>query len=124
MRTITASLRKRLIAQADEAIFQGLDKTADQLKAQAQENPIRGDFEDYVYSNQDLVKDVEKLLWAAAVRAQDYFGKTADAKEIEKVIEACAEDLISSIRTRIGGAVIGPFEPVVPGEDRLVVEID
>jgi uncharacterized membrane-anchored protein YjiN (DUF445 family) len=124
MRTITESLKKRLIAQYEESVFQGFDKTASQLKVQAQETPVRGDFEDYVYSKQDLINDVEKLLWSAAVRTQDYFGKTADAHVIEQLIEACAEDLITTIKTKIGGDIVGPYEPIVPGEERFVVEID
>lgn len=124
MRTITASLKNRLIAQAEEAEFQGYDCVADQLRDQIAEAPVRDDFEEYVYSHVDLSKDVEKLLWSAAVRTQDYFGKTADAAQIEEIISEAAADLIASIRNKIGGDIVGPNEPIVPGEERLVVEID
>lgn len=124
MRTISKNLKKRLQAQAHEANFQGFDKVASQLDYQINNNPTRDDLEEYVYSSNDLKKDVENLLWAAAVRTQDYFGKTADAQEIGNVIETLASDLITSVRTKIGGDVIGPHEPLVPGEKRMLVEID
>lgn len=124
MRTISKNLKKRLQAQAHEANFQGFDKIASQLDHQISNNPIREDLEEYVYSSNDLQEDVENLIWAAAIRAQDYFGKTADAKEIGTVIESLASDLIASVRTKIGGDVIGPHEPLVPGEKRMIVEIE
>jgi hypothetical protein len=124
MRTISKTLKRRLIAQADEANFQGLEKIAISLSHQADNNPIRHDEEEYLYSSDDLKSDVEKLIWSAVVRAEDYFDKTADAKEIGVIVEALADELISSVRTKIGGDVIGPHEPFVPGERRMIVEID
>ncbi len=124
MRTISNTLKKRLIAQAEEANFQGLEKVAIRLVNQAKNSSVRSDFEEYIYSNAELKNDVENLFWSAVVRAEDYFGKTADAKEVGKIVEALAEELISSIRTKIGGDVIGPHEPLVPGEQRMIVEID
>ena len=124
MRTISKNLKKRLVAEAAEADFQGLGKVAAALNHQAENNPLREDLEEYVYSNKDLRKDVENLLWSAVVRAQDYYGKTADAKAIGSIVEAATDDLLTSIRSKIGGDVIGPHEPLVPGEERLIVEID
>lgn len=123
MRTISKNLKKRLIAQAEEANFQGLEKVAVKLVHQAKTNPIRQDTEEYIYSSAELRHDVENLIWSAIVRAEDYFGKTADAKDIGLVVEALAEELITSVRTKIGGDVIGPHEPLVPGEKRMSVEI-
>jgi hypothetical protein len=124
MRTISQNLKKRLIALAEEADFQGLEKVAIKLTHQVKNNPVRDDMEEYLYSGADLRNDVENLLWSAVVRTQDYFGKTADAKDIGDLIESLAEDLISTIQNKIGGDVIGPHEPLVPGEKRMVVEID
>lgn len=124
MRTISQNLKQRLIAQVDEANFQGLDKIAARLVHQVKNNPTRQDYDEYVYSNADLQNDVENLLWSAVVRTQDYFGKTANARDLGDLIESFADEFISSIRTKIGGGVIGPHEPLVPGETRAVVEID
>jgi len=124
MRTISKSHKKRLVAQAEEAKFQGLHKVADKLAHQADNNPIRQNLEEYVYSSKSLQSDVENLLWSVAIRTQDYYGKTADAKAIGELIESSASELIASIRSKIGGDVIGPHEPLVPGEERLTVEID
>ena len=124
MRTISKGHKKRLMAQSDEANFRGLEKIAATLVHQAIHNPVRDDLDEYVYSHQNLQQDVENLLWSAVIRTEDYYGKTADAREIGDMIEVLAEDLITSIRTKIGGDVIGPHEPLVPGEQRLIVEID
>jgi hypothetical protein len=124
MRTISKTLKKRLIAQAEEANFQGLEKVASRLVHQAKNSSVRQDFDEYIYSKAELKNDIENLLWSAVVRAEDYFGKTADAKEAGIIVEALADELLSSIRTKIGGDVIGPHEPLVPGEQRMIVEID
>lgn len=124
MRTISNTLKKRLIAQAEEANFQGLEKVARGLAHQVKNASIRQDDEEYIYSNAELKNDVENLLWNAVVRTEDYFGKTADAKEANLIVEALADELITSIRKKIGGDVIGPHEPLVPGEQRMIVEIE
>lgn len=124
MRTISKTLQKRLIAQADEANFQGLEKISDHLQKIASIQAVRSDNEEYVYSAEDLKNDVERLLWGCVVRTQDYFDKTADAKNIGSIITSLAEEIITSVRIDIGGDVIGPHEPFVPGEQRMIVEID
>lgn len=124
MRTISQNLKKRLIAQVEEANFQGLEKVATKLVHQIKNNPIRQDFDEYIYSSAELQDDIENLLWSAVIRAQDYFGKTANAKDLGDLIKVFADDFISSIRNKIGGDVIGPHEPLVPGELREIVEID
>jgi len=124
MRTISKNLKLRLLAQAEELMFHGFEKVAIQLNRQVNSTPIRQDTEEYVYSRSDLYNDVEDLLWKAAVRTQDYFGKTADAGQVGALIESFADELISSLRTKIGGDVIGPNEPLVPGEQRMTVEIE
>lgn len=124
MRSISKTLNKRLVAQVEEANFQGFEKMANQLNNQVKTTVVRQDSDEYIYSKAELKSDVENLLWTAAVRTEDYFGKTADAQEVNILIEALADELISSVRKKIGGAVIGPYEPLVPGEKRMVVEID
>lgn len=124
MRTISKTLKKRLIAQAEEANFQGMEKVAIRLSQQVKSNPTRQDADEYIYSSAEMKSDIENLLWNAVVRAEDYFGKTADAKEASILVEALVDELITSIRTKIGGDVIGPHEPLVPGEQRMIVEID
>lgn len=124
MRTISNNLKKRLIAQAEEANFQGMEKVAIKLAHQVNNNSVRQDFDEYIYSKSELRNDIENLLWSAVVRAEDYFGKTADAKEVSLVVETLANEFISSIHKKIGGDVIGPYEPIVPGEQRMIVEID
>lgn len=124
MRTISDNLKKRLEAQVEEAKFQGLDKVASQVEKQVKISEVRKDLEEYVYSKESLSSDIQDLLWKAAIRTQDYYGKTADVKDIANIVNAYSDDLISAIRTKIGGDVIGPYEPIVPGEQRMIVEIE
>ncbi|MFA5757974.1 MAG: hypothetical protein WC942_01155 [Clostridia bacterium] len=124
MRTISKNLKRRLLAQIEEANFQGLEKVASQLEVQSEAYAVRDDSEEYIYSENDLRTDVESLLWSAAVRTQDYFGKTADASKIATIVDSYSDEIIESIRNTIGGDVIGPHEPLIPGEKRFVVEID
>jgi hypothetical protein len=124
MRTISNILKKKLMAQVDEANFQGLDKIANNLNYLVKTSSTRPDRDEYIYSHASLKSDMEKLLWTAAVRVQDYFGKTANAQDIDSIIEAHANDLIAEIKHKIGGNIIGPYEPLVAGELRNVVEIE
>jgi len=124
-RLISEKLQKRLLAQAEEAKTLGLTKVADQVGEAVAESEPRDESVEYTYASDELVSDVEKLLWAAAIRVQDYFDKTADAARLNDTIEHYAEDLIDSVRHTIGGAIIGPFEPAVPGEakERTSIEV-
>lgn len=125
MRTISKNLKKRLIAQAEEASFNGFDKVASDIQKQVSDVETREDLEEYIYSRTSLEKDIEDLFWKAAIRMQDYFGKSGDAKDIADVIAEYKDDFISSVKTKIGGELIGPYEPSVPGENRrFSVEID
>jgi hypothetical protein len=124
MRTISKNLKLRLLAQAEEASFRSLDKVASKLIQQVKASPTRSMEEEYIYSRSELQSDVEDLLWKAALRTQDYFGKTCDAAEVGELVESLAADFVDSMRTKLGGVVIGPNEPLVPGEQRLIVEIE
>lgn len=124
MRTISQNLKLRLLAQAEEASFRSLDKVASKIIQQVKTTPTRTMEEEYVYSRAELHSDVEDLLWKAAIRTQDYFGKTCNASEVGVLIEVIAADFVDSLRTKLGGVVIGPNEPLVPGEQRLIVEIE
>jgi hypothetical protein len=116
MRTVTESLKKRFVAQAKEAKIQGFTKVAEQLLQEAETCEVRPNEESYLYTSDQLQNDVEKLLWTAATRTQDYFGKTADARDINDIIEQHASDIIDEIRNKIGGDILGKYEPSVPGE--------
>lgn len=122
MRTITKQSMKRLIAQRDEAKLLGLEKVASQLTDQIAINNTREASEGYVYNYSDLKKEVEDSLWDAAIRAQDFYGKIADAREIQDVIEKQAQDFINSIKNKTG-SVIGAYESSLPGESDEVLEV-
>jgi len=119
MRTITKSNLKRLIAQRDEAKLLGFDKVASNLTEQIGTSNTRDDADAYQYDYSDLKKEVQSSLWDAAVRAQDFYGKFADARGIQDLIEKQAEDFINSIKHETG-SVVGAYESPVPGEEEVI----
>lgn len=122
MRTITKQSMKRLIAQRDEAKLLGLEKVASQLTDQIAINNTRESSEGYVYDYSELKKEVENSLWDAAIRAQDFYGKMADAREIQELIEKQAQDFINSIKNKTG-SIVGVYESSLPGESDTVIEV-
>lgn len=125
MRTVTKTFLKRLEAQRDEAKLLKLDRVVDHLTGQIDRRAeaVREDDDFYRYSYEDLQKDVEWNLWSAALRIQDFYGKVANAADVQEVIEACAEDIIQAVRTRTG-KMVGAYEDTVPGERREVEDIE
>jgi len=122
MRTVTKTFLKRVEAQRDEAKLLKLDKIVSYLDQQVQ-SETREDDEFYRYSHDELRKDVEKALWSAAMRVQDFYGKVANATDVQKAIELCADDLIESVRVRTG-KLVGAYEENVPGEKREAEAIE
>lgn len=122
MRTITESNMKRMIAQRDEAKTIGLTKVAANLSAQIGTVGVRSDADDYIYNYAELKDDIESTLWDAAIRAQDFYGKTADAKQLQELIEKHAEDFINSVRIKTG-ADIGAYESSLPGQIDVAIEV-
>jgi tRNA splicing ligase len=123
-RSISDKLKKRLQAQAQEAQVMGLEKTASMIESNLEAAAERSDDDYYTYSIEELQADVEKLMYAATIRVQDYFDKTADAREVAYMAESYANDLIDGVRHSIGGKVLGPYEPQVPGEVRERTSIE
>ncbi len=122
MRTITESNMKRMVAQRDEAKNIGLTKVAAQLSAQIGTVGTREDAAEYHYDYSELKDHVQASLWDAAVRAQDFYGKLADAAQLQEMIEKQAEDFINSVRVQTG-ASIGAYESALPGEVKAAIEV-
>lgn len=122
MRTITESNMKRLIAQRNEAKTVGMVKVASQLSAQIGTTGTREDSAEYTYDYSELRDDVENSLWDAALRAQDFYGKMADASELQKLIEKQAEDFINSIGVKTNSTV-GAYESSLPGQVEAAIEV-
>src|SRR5690606_13052247 len=119
MRTITKSNMKRLIAQRDEAKLLGFDKVATSLTEQIGISNTRDDDAEYHYDYSDLKQEVQASLWDAAMRAQDFYGKLADARDVQQLIEKQAEDFINSIRHNTN-SFVGAYESPVPGEKDFI----
>ena len=112
----------RLIAQRDEAKATGLEKVASQLSEQIGTIGTREDASEYVYNYSELKSDVQSSLWDAAIRAQDFYGKLADAAQIQELIEKQSEDFINSIRVQ-AGAITGAYEASLPGQEDVAIEV-
>lgn len=125
MRTVTKTFLKRVEAQRDEAKLLKLDKVAGNLDHQVEKyaDNTRQDDEFYRYSHEDMQQDVERALWSAAMRVQDFYGKVANATEVQELIELFASDLIDSVRHKTG-KIVGAYEETVPGERREVEDIE
>jgi hypothetical protein len=123
MRTVSKNHLRRLVAQKTEADTLKLTKTATALNGQINKLAARDDNDFYSYSFDEMQQNVEDALWDAAIRAQDYYGATVDASDIQKIIEDYAERLIEDVRIKTG-AVIGAYEPTVPGEVKAHTTIE
>ena len=123
MRTFTDTFVKRIDAQLEEAKLLKLDKVAENLDYQVQHMEPRKDDEFYKYSHDEPQQDVEKALWSAAMRVQDFYGKLANAADVQQLVEACADDLIEAVRVRTG-KLVGAYEETIPGERREVEDIE
>lgn len=119
MRTVKESLLNRLAAQADEAELQGLHKVAEALTEQVSKNAenTRSNEAFYLYSVEDLQKDVEANLWNAMVRVADFYDHDLDALQVNEIVEKFASDFVNEMRVSFGlKSVVGAHEPTVPGE--------
>jgi len=124
-RSISESILKQVQAQANEAKTLGFDKLASALNEQVSCQSSRSDNEEYVYTYAELKEDIVAHLWKAALQVQDYYGKTADGRDIAALVFDHAEDIIDEIRT-CARAQVGAHEPLVPGEtrERTAIEVD
>ena len=126
MKTISNKILLRLAAQANEADIYGDIRTADNLTSQIEkysQSKVRSNDEDYEYAKEELVEDLEKILWEGATRIFDYYDETPDAKQIQEIIDSEVESFLESIENLIHKD-IGPNEPEVPGEEDPELEDD
>lgn len=125
MRTVKKNFVHRLEAQAKEADIQGLSKISSHLGEIVKNQKVRDNDSSYVYSRSEFHKDVEKLLWKAAVRAADFYDCYIDAVQAQEVIESAASDFIHEMMN-ISGVEhgVGAHEPNVPGETSKYVSIE
>ena len=129
-RSINEKMFLRLAAQADEARLLKMEKLSNNLDIQVQEyaeRRVRQDEAKYSYSHEQMRADIEKSLWAAAIRAADYYGAPFDAVKAQKTIDKIAEDLIEEVRVIVGSeSGVGPYDVKVPGEisEEVLFEIE
>lgn len=120
METINSTLFFRLLAQAEEAETQGMEKLAESLTTQIEKNAslIRESDENYSYSSESFQKDVNDHLWNAVLRVADFYDvKQFHADKTQEMIEKMAKEIVSEIclQANINHGV-GAYEEPVPGE--------
>lgn len=112
-------------ATKDEEDRERLKKVASNLTKELSETTTRSDNEFYTYSSAQLAQDVESALWKAALRISDYFDSTLDGAVTNEVIERYADNLIDEIRIKLGNEHgVGAYEPRVPGEEEVYLEVE
>ncbi len=119
-KTINNSLWNRLLAQAEEAEYQGLTKIASNLTNQVDKyaSAIRSDDQKYHYSSASLKNDIEECCWNAIVRIADFHNTKLDAIEMQKLVDVFAEDLMRSVSIKLGSrSGIGAYEEELPGQE-------
>lgn len=125
MRTLSKTMFDRLYIQSEEAEKLGLIKTAENLTITLASINTRKDSELYSYAQEEAKSDVEKALWAAVIRASDYYGSTVDAANMQSVIEKMASDLMNEVRKDVGNTSgVGAYEPSVPGEHKENITLE
>lgn len=122
MRTITSTLKKNLEAQKTEAETIGLTKVAKNITSQLESQTTRENEEEYSYTANELLEDVEFLFSKAALRVQDYYNKASDQKKAAALIQAFAAEFIDAFAGN--ESPVGPYEPKVPGEAREQTEFE
>ena len=128
MRTIKKNLFERLNLQAEEAEVQGLEKVAQSLTDQIEEQSkaIRKDDEFYSYSKPELDKDLQCKLWSAAVRILDFYNvKHFDATQVQELVEKAASGLVTGLCKQAGiNHGVGAYEKPVYGEEVSAIEVE
>lgn len=115
MRKISKTHYNRLVAQAKEADFLGLD-VAQNLDSLLNRVELRPEGP-YLYTRASLNEDVSNALWDAATRVSDYLGTVPDSRSVQDLINIYAAKLVDELTVVANHkSGIGPFEPAVPGE--------
>lgn len=120
MKTINSTLFFRLLAQAEEAETQGMEKVAESLTTQIEKNAshVRESDENYKYSYETLEKDINDHLWNAVIRVADFYDvKQFHADKTQEMIEKIAKEIVSEVclQANINHGV-GAYEEPLPGE--------
>jgi len=120
-RSINKKMVLRLAAQANEADLYGSHHIADNLTKvlvkYAEEGKVRDEDTGYTYSKEELVKDVESLMWDAATRVFDYYDELPDGRNVEEFISAFTNEYMHGIDNVVHNK-IGKYEEDTPGEKR------
>jgi hypothetical protein len=121
-RSINKKMMLRLAAQANEADLYGSHRIADNLTQvltkHAAEGLVRDEDTGYTYSKEELVKDVESMMWDAATRVFDYYDELPDGRDIEDFISTFTSEYMSGIDNIVHNKV-GKHEEETPGEERI-----
>lgn len=115
---INSTIYKKLLAQAEEAKFQGLTVLADSILSAIGSYP---DEEKEEYSYSQMKNDIHLDMWKMATRLIRYYGiKSADAVKLDQSLTALGSEIIDELESTldVSSVVKGPLEPKLFGEDK------
>jgi hypothetical protein len=118
MKKLNKIVYNKLIAQAEEAKFQGLKKISSGILNAIGSFPIEEKIE---YSYKDMENDIYHDMWRVATRLLSYYDvESVDAEKLEEAIIVSASKMIKELEQAmlVDSVIVGPLEPKVPGENK------
>lgn len=111
----------RLAAQANEADLYKHYKIADRLTnvlvKYSEAGLVRNEKEDeeYEYSKEELLEDIEAILWDATTRVSDYYDELPDGRDLDDFVKTFADEFLAGL-DNLTHSKIGKHEKPTPGE--------
>lgn len=114
MKKIGSVVYHKLMLQADEADFQGLEKLASDIR-----EAVGQEFDDTleIYSQDEMNQDIHQGLWKLATCIlKRYNCQSADAEKLNDAIESLASSFIERVESAISVDIENTNDPILPGE--------
>jgi hypothetical protein len=120
MKTISKLAMERLQLQKTEAEVQGMNNVVNHIEDIIKKNSSRDNEDNYTYTHDEYTNDLKNLLWEAIVRTADYYGKNFTVEAADQFVGSFLKQISNDAKIVVGAekALIGPHEPLLPGEKR------
>jgi hypothetical protein len=116
MKKLNKVIYNKLMLQADEAQYLGMNKLAQTIADAVKDGPREDDME---YSSSEISQDVHAKLWSAALDVLKYHDlESVDASKLDAEVKRLAEEFMSRIESLLDVSDSNSkLEPKVPGQD-------
>ncbi len=117
MKKFNSVIFNKLLLQAEEAEYQGLNKLATALHTNLKPY-LNEENSSSEYSMDEMKQEIYNNLWAAASSIIKYYDvQSVDAIKVHAAIEEMTENMLQNIKNSIEvSSTFGPLEPKTPGE--------